>query len=90
MTHNRFNKNIFAYIPAALMWLVIWQIASTLTGLDIVLPGPVKVFFPYRHWPSRSCPSTSLVRSSSLIPPKQLLLAVFNLGSLLPIVAIAI
>ena len=45
MTHNRFNKNIFAYIPAALMWLVIWQIASTLTGLDIVLPGPVKVFF---------------------------------------------
>lgn len=45
MTHNRFNKNIFVYIPAALMWLVIWQIASTLTGLDIVLPGPVKVLF---------------------------------------------
>ncbi|EEC58017.1 hypothetical protein BACPEC_01002 [[Bacteroides] pectinophilus ATCC 43243] len=49
MTHNRFNKNIFAYIPAALMWLVIWQIASTLTGLDIVLPGPVKVFFAWQE-----------------------------------------
>lgn len=49
MTHNRFNKNIFAYIPAALMWLVIWQIASTLTGLDIVLPGPVKVFLHGRN-----------------------------------------
>lgn len=45
MTHNRFDKNIFAYIPAVLVWLVIWQIASTLTGLDIILPGPVKVLF---------------------------------------------
>lgn len=45
MSDNRFDKRLYIYMLAAALWLAVWQIASTLTGLDIVLPGPVKVFF---------------------------------------------
>lgn len=27
------------------IWLVIWQIASSVTGLAFLLPGPVNMFF---------------------------------------------
>lgn len=45
MFHDRINKKIIIHIAAVIFWLVIWQAASTFTGLDFILAGPVKVLF---------------------------------------------
>lgn len=45
MFHDRINKKFIIHIAAAVFWLVIWQAASTFTGLEFVLAGPVKVLF---------------------------------------------
>lgn len=45
MFHDRINTKFIIHIAAAVFWLVIWQAASTFTGLDFILAGPVKVLF---------------------------------------------
>ena len=45
MFRDDINKKIVTNILVIILWLGIWQAASTLTGLDFILSGPVKVFF---------------------------------------------
>jgi NitT/TauT family transport system permease protein len=42
--HIDFSKNVKIIISVAI-WLIVWQAASVLTGLDLILASPVSVLF---------------------------------------------
>jgi NitT/TauT family transport system permease protein len=41
---NRINQPAVKKAVIIIIWLAVWQLASMVTGLEILLPGPVRVF----------------------------------------------